>query len=75
MVHFSAYYTKVQTLRICQSVGRCIPLNGPGHSDGKVLARAQHLYQIGPARRTDGPQRVGAALELSDDQVVRHVAL
>lgn len=54
---------------------RGVPLHGPGHGDGEFFRGVQHLDQVLPAGRTDGPQRVGAALQLSDDQVVWHVAL
>lgn len=46
------------------------PLHRPGHSDGEVLSGVQHVDQTGSAGRTDGPQGVGAAFQLSDDQVL-----
>lgn len=58
-----------------QTFCHCVPLHGPGHGDGEILHRAQHFYQVGSAGWTDGPQRVGAAFQLSDDQVFWHVAL
>ena len=52
-----------------------VPLDGPFNSDGEFLIRSQHVYQVGSAGWTNSPQRVGAAFELCNDQVVRQVAL
>lgn len=53
----------------------CVPLHRPGHSDGEFLIGAQHFYQVFSAGWTDGPQRVGAAFQFCDVQVLCHVAL
>lgn len=55
--------------------GRWSPLHGPGDSDGELVLREQHIDQAEPAGGADGPQGVGAALQLCDAQVVRQVAL
>lgn len=52
-----------------------VPLHGPGHSDGEVFFGAQHIYKGVSAGWTDGPQRVGAAFQHCNDQVVVRVAL
>ena len=52
-----------------------VPLHGPGHGDGELLFAAQHGDQVFPAGRADGPQTVGAAFQLCDDQVLLEVAL
>lgn len=50
-------------------------MHGPGDSDEEFLPRIQHIYQAVSAGGADGPQGVGAAFQLRDAQVVRHVAL
>lgn len=52
-----------------------VPLHGPGHSDGEFVLAIQHIYEVLSAWWTDGPQRVGAAFQLCNDQVRWHVAL
>lgn len=51
------------------------PLHGPRDRNGEFIVRAQHFYQAVSAGGADGPQRVGAALQLRNAQVIRRVAL
>lgn len=39
------------------------------------MVQAEHLAQVGPAGRTDGPQRVTAALQLSQRHILPAVRL
>lgn len=50
------------------------PLNGPGHGQGE-LVQVEDLAQVLPAGRTDGPQRVTAALQLRSRHVLVTVGL
>lgn len=52
-----------------------LPLHRPGHGDEELILRTEHVYEVLPAGRTDGPQRVGAAFQLRDAQVRRGVTL
>lgn len=62
---------EVNSIFLCHYV----PLHGPGHGDEELVLRVQHLDQVVSAGWTDGPQRVGAAFQLCDDQVFVRVAL
>lgn len=50
-------------------------MNGPGYGDGEFFFRFQHVDQVVSAGGADGPQGVGAALQLSDDQIFWSVVL
>lgn len=52
-----------------------VPLHRPRHGDEELILRIQHCNQVFLAGRTDGPQRVGAAFQLCDAQVIRGVTL
>lgn len=52
-----------------------VPLHRPGNGDEELILRIQHCDQVFLAGRTDGPQRVGAAFQLCDAQVLRGVTL
>lgn len=53
-----------------------VPLHRPGDGDlESFIICSQHVYQVLSAGWADGPQRVGAALELRDDQIVFNIGL
>ena len=55
-------------------IDQFLPLDGPGQCEGEVV-QAEHLAEVGPAGRTDGPQRVTAALQLGQRDVLPAVRL
>lgn len=49
-------------------------MNSPGHGQGEVV-KFEHLAQVLPAGRTDGPQRITAALQLRHCHILMTVSL
>lgn len=52
-----------------------VPLDGPGHGDWEGGIFAQDVHQVLPAGGADGPEGVGAALQLGYRDVLFGIGL